>query len=196
MQDIMRVGFAMQKLLLNDTAYEEMLAWKKEGPQDSFMALVDLNAVHSNCRLCVKLADYAREQEETAMQPSPCKCMRTKSGAVVHHIRARERSTFKYQDLYLEQRDLSVRGLHAAIQQAFVGHVPVWNGQRQDFRAQRQMREGGREGRHRELGIYRVYQVGHTQRDALYGRANLDSDQMVRQTVEQNACLQVEVILI
>lgn len=195
MQDIMPVGFAMQKLLLNDTAYGEMLAWKKEGPQDSFIALVDLNAVHSNCRLCVKLADYAREQEEAVMQPSPCKCMRTKSGAVVHHIRARERSTFKYRDLYLEERDLSVSGLHAAIQQAFVGHAPVWNGQRQDFRAQRQMREGGREG-HRELGIYRVYQVGHTQSDALYGRANLDSDEKVRRTVKQNACLQLDVILI
>ena len=44
-QDILRTGFRMQRLLQNKTAYEEMLAWKSEGPQDSFLALVDLNAV-------------------------------------------------------------------------------------------------------------------------------------------------------
>ncbi len=38
-------GIKMQQLLRNQTAYEEMLAWKTEGPQDSFLALVDLNAV-------------------------------------------------------------------------------------------------------------------------------------------------------
>ena len=44
-QDILATGFRMQQLLQNRTAYEEMLAWKSEGPQDSFLALVDLNAV-------------------------------------------------------------------------------------------------------------------------------------------------------
>ena len=45
----------MQRLLQNSTAYEEMLAWKSRGPQDSFIALVDINAVSSNCRLCIKV---------------------------------------------------------------------------------------------------------------------------------------------
>eukprot|EP01097_Dermamoeba_algensis_P011329 TRINITY_DN8765_c0_g1_i1.p1 TRINITY_DN8765_c0_g1~~TRINITY_DN8765_c0_g1_i1.p1 ORF type:complete len:124 (-),score=20.76 TRINITY_DN8765_c0_g1_i1:56-427(-) len=39
----------------NDTAYEEYLSWKKTGYSQSFKKLVDLNAVHSRCRLCIKL---------------------------------------------------------------------------------------------------------------------------------------------
>ena len=55
MQDIAEAGLTMQQLLQNSTAYEEMLAWKSRGPQDSFIALVDINAVSSNCRLCIKV---------------------------------------------------------------------------------------------------------------------------------------------
>ena len=189
------MGFEMQRLLQNETAYEAMLSWKADGPRDSFLALVDLNAVHSNCRLCIKLADNVQAQEEAGMPPPPCKCMRTKAGATVHHIMARERSTFQFRDLYLDNRDLTVKGLHAAVREAFVGHVPVWAGQRPDFRAQRWKREGQRT-QQGELSIHKVYQVGRTQRVALYGNADLDSDGKIRQTVEHNACLQVEVILI
>ena len=48
-QDILPTGFRMQQLLQNKTAYEEMLTWKCEGPQDSFLALVDVNAVSIYC---------------------------------------------------------------------------------------------------------------------------------------------------
>lgn len=48
-QDILPTGFRMQQLLQNKTAYEEMLTWKSEGPQDSFLALVDVNAVSIYC---------------------------------------------------------------------------------------------------------------------------------------------------
>ena len=54
-QDIAEAGLTMQRLLQNSTAYEGMLAWKSRGPQDSFIALVDINAVSSNCRLCIKV---------------------------------------------------------------------------------------------------------------------------------------------
>ena len=195
MQDVMQVGSTMQRLLQNESAYGDMLAWKDEGPQDSFLALVDLNAVHSNCRLCVKLADNVRAQEEAAMLKPPCKCTRAKAGATVHHVMVRERSTFQLRDLYLSDTDLTVSGLHGAVRRAFAGHVPVWADQRPDFRAQRQNREA-RKGHKGDLSIYRVYQAGHTQRAALYGTADLNSDEKVKQTVELNACLQLEVILI
>ena len=55
MQDTAEAGLTMQRLLQNNTAYKEMLAWKSSGPQDSFIALVDINAVSSNCRLCIKV---------------------------------------------------------------------------------------------------------------------------------------------
>ena len=195
MQDIVRVGITMQSLLQNESAYGEMLAWKAEGPQDSFLALVDLNAVHSSCRLCVKLADNLRAQEEAGMPKPPCKCMRAKVGATVHHIMVRERSTFHYRDLYLEDSNLTVSGLHAAIIEAFAGHVPVWADQRPDFRRLKRSKESVR-NQQGELSIYKVYQTGHTQRAALYGNNTLDNDEKVRQTVKHGACLHLEVILI
>lgn len=195
MQDIVQVGVTMQRLLQNESAYGEMLAWKAEGPQDRFLALVDLNAVHSSCRLCVKLADNLRAQEEAGLPKPPCKCLRAKVGAILHHIMVRERSTFHYRDFYLEDSNLTVSGLHAAIMEAFAGHVPVWADQRPDFRRLKRDKES--EGDQQvELSIYKVYQAGHTQRAALYGRVSLDSDEKVRRTVEHNACLQLEVILV
>lgn len=56
LEDVPGVAARVQHLLANQTAYEEMLDWKRVGPQDKFLALVDLNVVHSNCRLCVHLA--------------------------------------------------------------------------------------------------------------------------------------------
>lgn len=185
----------MERLLQNASAYEEMLAWKQSGPQDSFLALVDLNAVHSSCRLCIRLADHARTLEEAEMQMPPCKCARKAADPVVHHVMVRERSTFEFRDLFLADGELTVAALHVAMQTAFAGHVPVWAAQRPDYIAQRRLSESG-SMRGGELSIYRVYQVGRTQRAALYGGADLDSNEKVRQAVEQNACLRLEVILI
>ena len=46
-----------------------MLAWKRAGPQDSFLALVDLNNVHSTCRLCIHLASGVRAREAAGGVP-------------------------------------------------------------------------------------------------------------------------------
>ena len=152
--------------------------------------------VHSNCRLCVKLADFARAQEEADMQEPPCKCARGGLGKpMVHHIMVRERSTFYYKDVFLEDKALTVADLHAAIAEAFTGHVPVWADQRPDFRAQRR-RVGEGYSKGAGLGIYRVYQVGRSQHEALHGSADLDSDRKVRTAVQMNACLRLEVVLI
>ena len=112
----------MERLLQNASAYEEMLAWKQSGPQDSFLALVDLNAVHSNCRLCIRLADHARALEEAEMQMPPCKCARRAADPVVHHVMVRERSTFEFRDLFLADSELTIAGLHVAMQTAFANH--------------------------------------------------------------------------
>lgn len=40
------------------------------GPQDSFLALLDLNAAHSNCRLCIHIATNIRKAEAAARNSS------------------------------------------------------------------------------------------------------------------------------
>ena len=135
-----------------------------------------------------------RAQEDLAMPAQPCKCMRGASGTTVHHILVRERGGFRFRDIFLEDSDLTTQGLHAAIHNAFSGHQPVWMQQRPDYLAQRQPSEGKRpqDG----LKIYRVYEVGSSQRAALYGNADLDSESKVRTVVQQNACLQLEVVFL
>ena len=133
-------------------------------------------------------------QEAAAMSARPCKCMQSASGTTVHHILVRERGSFRFRDIFLEDSDLTTQGLHAAIHSAFSGHQPVWMQQRPDFLAQRQASEGRRlqDG----LNIYRVYEVGTSQRAALYGGANLDSEMKIKTAVQQNACLQLEVVFL
>lgn len=135
-----------------------------------------------------------RAQEAVAMPARPCKCMRSASGTIVHHILVRERGGFRFRDIFLEDTNLTTRGLHAAIHGAFSGHQPVWVQQRPNFLAERQASEGERpqDG----LNIYRVYEVGTSQRAALYGGADLDSESKVKTAVRQNACLQLEIVFL
>ena len=133
-------------------------------------------------------------QEDVAMPARSCKCMRSASGVTVHHILVRERGGFRFRDIFLEDSDLTAKGLHTAIYSAFSGHQPVWMHQRPDFLAQRQPSEG--KGLQEGLNIYRVYEVGISQRAALYDGADLDIDSKVKAAVQQNACLQLEVIFL
>ena len=108
------------------------------------------------------------------MQAPPCKCTHGEFGKpVVHHIMVRERSTFYYKDVFLEDKALTVADLHAAVAGAFTGHVSVWADQRPDFRAQR-WRVGGGYSKGAGQGIYKVYQAGRSQHEALHGGADLD----------------------
>ena len=135
-----------------------------------------------------------RAKEDVAMPARPCKCMHSASGTTMHHILVRERGGFRFRDIFLEESSLTTKGLRTAIHRAFNGHQPVWTEQRPDFLAQRQPSEGNRlqDG----LNIYRVYEVGSSQRAALYGAADLDSDSKVQTAVQQNACLQLEVVFL
>lgn len=199
MEDIPAVAARMQHLLRNKTAYDEMLAWKEIGPQDKFLALLDLSVVHSSCSLCIHLATRIRMAEEAAQQlrrQPPCSCRRAPGGAVVHHLLVRERGRFESRDVFLDGGNLTVAGLHAAINQAFgrAGQVPIWQSHRPDFK-------GGARGIGEfntpiELRIYRVYQVGQTQRAALYGEASLDTDLKVAGVVSGNPCAKLEVVFV
>ena len=201
MDDMPRVVARMQYLLRNETAYDEMLAWKATGPQDKFLALLDLSVVHSSCGLCIHLATRIHAAEEAAQQlqrQPPCSCRRGPGGAVVHHVLVRERGRFESMDVFLDGGNLTVAGLLAAIRQAFskAGHVPIWQPHRPDFKGGARVVGVDAGGVPIELRIYRVYQVGQTQRAALYGEASLDTDLKVAKLVGANPCAKLEVIFI
>lgn len=66
----------------NDTAYDEMHAYKRDGPTDNFLALIDLGITHPDCRLCIVLADRQRRHErEDKPKDRPCTCKDKGSGA-------------------------------------------------------------------------------------------------------------------
>lgn len=196
MDDMPRVAARMHYLIQNATAYNEMLEWKATGPQDKFLALLDLSVVHSSCSLCIHLATRICEAEEAAQprQP-PCNCRRSPGGPVVHHVLVRERGRFDSQDVFLEGNNMTVARLHAAIQQAFstARHVPIWHSHRPDFKVGAWQTGSDAPV---ELRIYRVYQIGQTQRAALYGDASLDTDAKVADVVGANPCAKLEVIFI
>jgi hypothetical protein len=50
----------LQYLNSNDTAYNEYLQWKIDGPSKEWIALVDLSILHSECRFCIRSADLDR----------------------------------------------------------------------------------------------------------------------------------------
>ena len=51
----------MIRLSKDEIAYNKMLEWKKSGPTDQFLSIVDDSSVSYYCRLCIKLADSYQE---------------------------------------------------------------------------------------------------------------------------------------
>lgn len=74
--------------------------WKLDGPSDSFLALVDMAAVHSTCRLCIHLATQIRLIEEAAAPKRPCHC--TSVSGDIHHIYVRERGRFESLSIFIK----------------------------------------------------------------------------------------------
>jgi glycoprotein 3-alpha-L-fucosyltransferase len=82
MADMPAVVGRLKYLMKNDTAYDEMHAYKVHGPTDSFLALVDLGIIHPECRLCILLADRQRQRErQNRPKDRPCACRQNSTGA-------------------------------------------------------------------------------------------------------------------
>lgn len=86
---------------LGGPLWAELCRWKFDGPSDSFLALVDMAAVHSSCRLCIHLATKLRVQEEIAAANRPCKCT-SESGYTLHHLYVRERGRFEMESIFIK----------------------------------------------------------------------------------------------
>ncbi|CAI5535437.1 unnamed protein product [Closterium sp. Naga37s-1] len=195
LEDVPRVAQQMVTLAGNQTAYDEMLAWKKDGPSQAFIANMDLSAVHSSCRLCIFLADRIRRKDlDAAKTRRPCRCeapgKREGEKLVVYHLYVRERGTFHFTSVFLRSDHLTIRGLTLAIRRSFQKktHRPVWVGKRPASL-------GGDE-KAWALKIYRIYPAGSTQREALWGEAWFRNSSQVVAHVTAHPCARLEVIFV
>uniref|UniRef100_A0A7S3G316 Fucosyltransferase n=1 Tax=Palpitomonas bilix TaxID=652834 RepID=A0A7S3G316_9EUKA len=55
----------------NDEEYEKYLSWKKEGYSESFKRVLQMNEVHSRCRLCVKIAHGCERSDKCSCGKYP-----------------------------------------------------------------------------------------------------------------------------
>ncbi|KAI3702433.1 hypothetical protein L6452_28171 [Arctium lappa] len=186
LNDVGSVAKTMKRLAENNTAYNEFLRWKHDGPSDSFKALVDMAAVHSDCRLCIFLATKIHEKEEKGLgfPKRPCKCSRGSES--VHHLYVRERGRFRMESIFLRSGNLTMVAMEAAVLSKFksVKHETVWRKERPE-----KIR-----GEKRELKVYRIYPVGMTQRQALYTFTFKGIS--LRSHIESNPCAKFEVIFV
>ncbi|XP_024389348.1 glycoprotein 3-alpha-L-fucosyltransferase A [Physcomitrium patens] len=169
----------------NETAYNETLQWKFNGPSDSFLALVDMAAVHSSCRLCIFVATKSRLKEEAAAPKRPCKCT-SKSGSTLYHLYVRERGRFEMESVFIEGSKLSLAHLKQVVVDKFTAlkHVPIWKTERPEV-----IRGNS------DLRIYKIYPVGLTQREALY-TWDFGGDKGLKAMVQKQPCLQLEVVFV
>ncbi|KAJ4716313.1 glycoprotein 3-alpha-L-fucosyltransferase A-like [Melia azedarach] len=185
-EDAKSVAKTMKELAQNPDAFNQSLRWKYEGPSDSFKALVDMAAVHSSCRLCIHLATMVREEEEAGphFKKRPCKC--TRGSKTVYHLYVRERGRFKMESIFLRSGNLTLKALESAVLTKFKSHkhVPIWKQERP-----KSIRGGD------ELKIYRIYPVGLTQRQALYG-FKFERDADLKRHIESKPCAKFEVVFV
>lgn len=154
----------MKEIASNSTLYNQMLAWKITGPKPSFLAAMDFTSVHSECRLCMKIADdYAKKYGEVSNRllfedEVPGINLLT-SPPVLLFLFARERHSYYFRKLFLSA--LTMDSLLDAIATAFKGYVPLW-------------------ARVREfdgtLRVFSVYRSGITAREALSMNIQQDED--------------------
>ena len=200
----------MKYLMSNDTAYDEMLAWKVDGPSDQFLALIDIGTVDPECRLCLYLADRSRRGEknkplaaQAAARPCACRGPPTQegeeTGKTLHHLFIRERATFEFRSLFVEE-PLTVEKLHTAIHALYgADHKPVWSRKRPSYR--RKNDDGTWDMTHMQMKIHKVYPAGITSKEALYGQlpdaftlqGNATMDKALRKWVRQHPCGEIEV---
>ncbi|CAD6245484.1 unnamed protein product [Miscanthus lutarioriparius] len=182
LDDVASVAKTMKNIASNPDAFNQSLRWKYDGPSDSFKALIDMAAVHSSCRLCIHIATKIHLKEE--MTPKftnrPCSCSSKKG--TVYHLFVRERGRFKSESIYMRSGQLTLGALESAVLSKFrsLNHIPVWKDERPPS-----IRGGD------DLKVYRIYPVGLTQRQALYGFRFRD-DSELEQYIKDHPCAKLE----
>eukprot|EP01119_Soliformovum_irregulare_P004436 TRINITY_DN1543_c0_g1_i1.p1 TRINITY_DN1543_c0_g1~~TRINITY_DN1543_c0_g1_i1.p1 ORF type:complete len:516 (+),score=136.53 TRINITY_DN1543_c0_g1_i1:1328-2875(+) len=106
----------------NESAYNQFLSWKYDGPTQDFISLVDLGIVHSWCRTCIRAADLDRKDFGEPI-PGPFreqneKEMKSFENADALMLKVRERGKFWLRRLHLEYG--TIRELKFKLKEKFI----------------------------------------------------------------------------
>jgi hypothetical protein len=104
----------------NDTKYQEYLAWKKEGPSKSFIAIIDRAIVHSSCRLCIKTADYHRAMYGNRVGHEQKR--KLNPGELALQVRPRGEFYLRY--IYLSSSEQNLESLYRKVIDLYKDHDP------------------------------------------------------------------------
>jgi hypothetical protein len=165
----------------NDTLFWHYLRYKTQRPSDKFLALYDISAAHSRCRLCVKMADLMDEEYGEYDYNGNYLPRSNLKGLT---LRVRERNKYFFQDVHIEK--MTYQGLLNAIMSAFkdVDHQPIWRNIRPAILDTA------------EYKIYRVYKFHprQTMWDTLHNEEVLINSDKAVKNLKQNE--RIEVILV
>jgi len=95
------------KLDQDDEAYNSYLTWKTTGPSLKFIMLTDFAQVHSQCRLCIRVADIYRKRFGDVKNQGPWHEQNTEQAQLLGEdpdltlVRVRERGKFWLRDIYI-----------------------------------------------------------------------------------------------
>ena len=179
LEDVDTAVNRMKHLLNDDAEYDKMLEWKKKGPSDKFLALVDMAVVHSACRLCLA----AGSEYYQKMQFNKDMCHSGKYRRVL----IRERGRFEFDALTIDTEAVKTAdAFNEALLTHFRAkhHKAIWYKERTDFHNSAI-----------ELKLYRVHPAFITQRKALYEDVAIDSVDKLRALFDRN-CPFLEVIFV
>ncbi len=141
----------MKELAADPVAYASMLRWKTEGLSDTFRAVMDFTTVHSECRLCIRIADdYSAKHGEVNGRIHRDYLNKLQALAGREVIFVRERHTFYFRPIAMPSTR-TVSSLHLAIATAFSDTVPLWSRVRNFSGA---------------FSVFSVYKAGVSARDA------------------------------
>jgi glycoprotein 3-alpha-L-fucosyltransferase len=187
LEDVPAAVEKMKTLMEDDKAYDDILQWKYTKPDDKFLALFDMSTAHSYCRLCILLATQIQEKERKEVS-RPCSCDYKDGGVtkILRHIYVRERGTFEFKSIFLN--DMTISQLYSKVKSTFeeLDYTPIWSPERVDFNNSK-----------KNLKIYKIYQYGATQRNALYNSDfDINTDEKLQGILEKNKCPYFEVIFV
>ena len=188
----------IKSLMQNPQEYDKMLDWKRTGPSEKFLALIDMAVVHSACRLCVKVGSESYQttlDQHLALRGNhfdmgKCDCSSDNGSGIMKRIFIRERGRFEFREMTLlapSFRGLDLDEFHYQILQFFKsipGYKAVWSGHRKDFFSSST-----------NLKLHRVYPAFISQRQALYGDEAIDTSDEIMKLLE-TPCPQLEVIFV
>eukprot|EP00897_Mesotaenium_endlicherianum_P008236 jgi/Mesen1/7440/ME000389S06782 len=170
----------------DNAAYGETLRWKDDWPADTFMALMDMSAVSTECRLCTFLASQILQAREAEVQ-RPCRCYSDYWDLTFYHVHIRERGRFEFDSFFMTSDDLTASALIKKVYRLFreKRHEPVWREHRPDSVMGASV-----------LRAFRIYPAIASQDAALQGYASFKTDEQVRVFMEATPCPKLEVIFL